>query len=137
MNIDEMEAGREMDALVAKAMGCDMVRINWGWGDEPFLFICGCDDCAHENLGSEIKRLLKEYSTNDAAALEITETWEYNWNICRDVGKSGSFETRGDRDYRVILSYPGMDMAGTVAPTLALAISRTELKRAALKAVTE
>jgi len=131
MNIDEMEAGREMDALVWMALN--------GKSIEDGTIRCRyVDGDVQPHAGYPVGHISPpHYSTNDAAALEITETWEYNWNICRDVGKSGSFETRGDRDYRVILSYPGMDMAGTVAPTLALAISRTELKRAALKAVTE
>ena len=69
------------------------------------------------------------YSDRIGPAWMLVETWKYNWNIYRDVGACGDvYETSGDKNYRVVLAYPGMDMTPTVAKTAPLAITRAAIK---------
>ena len=82
MNIDEMPAGRELDALVAKkVMGWRITAWNDGepWGNRevfpPFEPINGipadCDCISHSEAGEP-----PHYSTDIAAAWEVVEKME-------------------------------------------------------------
>ncbi len=122
-----MEAGRELDALVAeKVMGWER-RTYWVGSSHPEYH----QEERQGLFGPEgLKRVdrMHPYSTDIADAWEVASAWEYNWTINRDVGKCGEeYETVGDRLFRVILSAPGMPMAGVTAETGPLAISRAAL----------
>ena len=106
-----MPAGREMDALVAeKVMGADT---------KQYYRLDGIPWHKHD---------LPAYSTEIDAAWKVIKGLEYNWNLCRDVGKCGSdYETAGDMNYRFIYTAPGMPMEGITADTAPLAICRAAL----------
>lgn len=64
MNVNEMEAGRELDALVAQhVMGCKVL------GSELTGFFCGCSPETHRDKDGFLPR----FSTDIAAAWEIVE----------------------------------------------------------------
>ena len=70
-----MEAGRELDALIAKKVfGCPVVYKD----DRPW---CGCKDEEHATWWHEIKHDLKWYST------DLEEAWEVVEKIKRDHAK--------------------------------------------------
>ena len=96
-----MEAGREMDALVAKMV----THNNYVFNNEH-----------------------PSYSTNIASAWEVVEKLGYNWTLTRDVGKCGNdYETAGDMTYRFIYAAPGLPMEGVTADPAPLAICRAAL----------
>ena len=129
--IEELNPGRNLDALIA-------INVR-GW-----RYITD-ENSAYKRLvppeGDERNGLLSatewdwknrpdwlpRYSTDIRTALKIAEAWEYNWNLFRDVGKSGSYETKGD-GYGVILSYPGFQMWPVRGETLQHAICLAALK---------
>lgn len=64
MNVDEMEAGRELDALIAQhVMGCKVL------GSAMTGFFCGCSPETHRDKDSFLPR----FSADIAAAWEIVE----------------------------------------------------------------
>lgn len=68
MNVNELQAGRELDALVAeKVMGCKPKKRHDGW-------VCTCDDTDHavQSDNHDIPYLMA-YSTDIAAAWEVVE----------------------------------------------------------------
>ncbi len=90
MNYDEMEPGRELDALVAEAMGCNVVKEEYnGW---PAVF-CECEyehgNRPHASKTSYVSGMLAYYSTGPAPALEaldqftdvIIEKSGENWTV--------------------------------------------------------
>ena len=71
MNIDELEAGRELDALVAeKVMKCKTATKEWNGVLHPF---CCCDGSDHEQRCTYVPGMLAYYSTDIAAAWEVVE----------------------------------------------------------------
>ena len=91
----------------------------WAWR------LPGGGGCTEEawNLG-----IVGNWVENMTHAWEVVESWEYNWNIVRDVGKCGDdYETEGDGQFHVILAYPGMPMAGTKADRAPEAICKAAL----------
>ena len=71
MDIDKLEAGRELDALIAeRVMGCHSAIQEYVGRPEAF---CGCDDNAHEQSDSHVYGILARYSTDIAAAWEVLE----------------------------------------------------------------
>ena len=128
------EAGPEMNALVAEyVMGqTDFDHPGFFWNEgttedgkdgwDGF----NCPRCGASK--GDTGKCTKHYSTDIAAAWQVVEKFEYNWNIYRDVGKCGSeYITAGDMQYRVIFSSPGMPMQGVTADTAPLAICRAAL----------
>ena len=88
-------------------------------GDMPVLEWC---DDEGEWFG------VSHYSTDIDDAMQVLQSFEYNWNIVRDMGKDGNnYETEGDKLYHVIYASPGMPMYGVKAETLPLAIVRAAL----------
>lgn len=159
MSIDDMQAGREMDALIAEkvmrltvfdvAPACQYEDGSWqvkradSFDTEPhpiYLKECRCETIRNDSLLSQLIEgglfghyancldVVPFYSTDIAAAWQVVEKLEYNWNLYRDMGKCGHEETQGDKLYRFIYSAPGMSMAGTTAETAPLAICRAALK---------
>ncbi len=151
-----MKPGRELDSLVARALG---YKVEWRWcertpdsrGDNDTGFeesqswyendaaigtleenIDAGFTCLQPCIVRERKyEVIPLYSTDARFALqEIAERWTYNWSIYRSVGRCGNeFETIDDFEYVVVLTYPGMPMAGVRGCTVAHAICLTELRR--------
>ena len=132
--IDELKPGRNLDALIA-------INVR-GWRyvtDEDSVYKRLVppegDDRPEWPTEWDAKNRpgwLPHYSRDLRAAWKIVVTWEYNWNLFRDVGKSGNYETKGD-GYGVILSYPGFQMWPVRGETAAHAICLAALKLAALQ----
>ena len=112
-----MQAGREMDALIAeKVMGDNIKRFIWKRYGKP-------DAIQDPDYGGP-----RYFSTDIAAAWGVVEKMGYNWSLSRDVGRCGSdYETKGDMLYRFIYTAPGMPMEGVTAETFPLAVCRAAL----------
>lgn len=68
--IDNLEAGPELDALVAeKVMGCNLIPHT----NEKFGMTCGCRDKQHRHYEESLDDLLNAYSTDIAAAWKVVE----------------------------------------------------------------
>ena len=120
MNIDEMQAGREMDALIAeKTMGLILDS------DNPFLAnIVVFEANTGENTGHT--QNLPHYSTEMAAAWEVwewlkTQYHEINFTWCKGVCYLTIFEH-------------GNCILGADAETFPLAICRSALKALGVQA---
>jgi len=86
MNIDELEAGRELDALVAeKVMKCKTATKEWNGVLHPF---CCCDGSDHEQRCTYVPGMLAYYSTDIAAAWEVVERFD-NFSLSRAWSMNG------------------------------------------------
>ena len=122
MDTDKLEAGRELDALIAECvMGKSVVETEECNGIDNLWLAPYRDEWDDAPL--------PQYSVKIRAAWAVVEKLGYNWNLYRDVGKCGDdYETSGDGLYRFIYSAPGMPMQGVTASTAPLAICRAALK---------
>ena len=132
MNIDDMPAGRELDALVAeKVMGWCITAWNDGepWGNRevfpPFEPINGipadCDCISHSEAGEP-----PHYSTDIAAAWEVVEKLDGG-------GERGTFwwmisSPGNDTMYSARIFEGSVEIVGAMAPTAPLAICRAALR---------
>lgn len=72
-----MEAGRELDALIAeKVMGCKILYVGTVSGEKPWG--CGCLNEIHSIGDGDAE--LKEFSTDIAAAWEVVEKLREKYN---------------------------------------------------------
>ena len=133
-----MEAGREMDALVAeKVMGCSVMRENYhrtlGDGGKWEWLRCGCIGGPH-NYRDDTARdgMLVYYSTDISAAWEVVEKmgalgWKFG--MVQD-GTLWDVNTYNP-DVRPSCAFCGHTPSGAInasAPTVPLAICRAALK---------
>ena len=135
MDIDELEAGRELDAIVAlDVMGWKRHEWREHRALQRMVFCPKCGNTKAKVALSDFYEfcgtaLLPRYSADIVAAWEVVEKLEYNWSLGRDVGQcSNDYETSGDKLYRFVYSAPGMPMQGISANTAPLAICRAALK---------
>lgn len=120
MNIDEMQAGRELDAMIAeKVMGVTIQE----FGSDSFGGYClkkengdlyyFKGDCQIKFSIDEAKEIIPRYSTDILAAWEVVEKMKKNYGInieIRDYAVSceiqGEFKTFGASDVREHGSVP-------------------------------
>lgn len=118
MNIDEMPAGREMDALVAeKVMGC---KVEW----IQFAPFCRCGyTCNYthspRDRDSQLSGTLHNYSTDIAAALMVFDKIESIEKVLR-------FTSTQEQQY--LCHFSRHASLGATADTAPLAICRAALK---------
>ncbi len=119
IDLDKLKPGPEMDALVARAIGCDVQRKCLPAGLTEW--ICDCFSGEH---GRNDAQGLKPYSTDMNAAWEAMEAagWDsYRWSMQHVIpGTSGNL---GSRYYDVLVySLSGQQLARTTDPTASMAI---------------
>lgn len=68
--IDEAPAGPEMDAAIARALGCN---VTIGKREGRQAAFCNCESREHENPITYVSRMLKRYSQDIEAAWELVE----------------------------------------------------------------
>jgi hypothetical protein len=117
--IDALKEGRELDALVATAIGLPVV-----WGPEPYMkagqiregrfpFLKGTANGCNYDWAA-----VPNYSTSIADAFTVLDAWQGDYEIRRQNGH-----------YRVELFKPSQEWEEWAA-TLSLAIARASLKAA-------
>lgn len=135
MTEDVIKPGWELDVLVGRALGLEVYASVKAYFEarapHAVYYDVNIEHPAFYDPEHKVSRVLPLYSTHTGEAMQLTEDWEYNWNLMRDVGKSGSFETAG-RGYGLILSYPGMQMWPIWGETAAHVICLGVLKIAEL-----
>jgi hypothetical protein len=135
MNYDTMEAGREMDALVAKLMGW-MYFHKIHYCEDSWYEWCEYCHAGNENSGKPLNRSGDDekiagecdtpppYSTSISAAWEVVEkTWELGF-----YGEIGQQDIKGTWQTIFISKEDRGMYHGALAPTAPLAICRAALK---------
>lgn len=120
MNIDEMQAGREMDALIAeKIFG---LKVEW---EIEYL---GEQIPSSKQLADKYDEngILPLYSTDIAAAWEVVEGVREKFNLLMNVHPYSLVAANGG--YRVSVNDLHIELDYTTADTAPLAICRAALK---------
>lgn len=123
MDIDAMQAGRELDALVAeRVMGCHVIS-GFDWYSHPTAF-CACDNHDHEQACSHIVGILAHYSTDISAA----------WQVVEHVNKMGDWSVwqLGNGNWRACILFDQCIMGDGTGETAPLAICRAALSTVAV-----
>jgi len=133
MDVDELAAGLELDALVAERMFGRQPEFNTvGWDDDggPLYAFCRCPDGDHEDAIACVPGLLKRYSTDIDAAWDIVRHLQercIHLVLSNSEGKwvailwaPSRSEAHTDKEYHT--------MHYAKADTAALAICRAALK---------
>lgn len=122
MDVDKLEAGPELDALIAeKVMGCSVTSIEF---EGRVWFRCSCAGAPHGQVDSDGEKTvaLQAYSTDIAAAWSVLE--KFPWFR---IDNRGDYE--GNEAFMVELTDDVKNLAGKMwGPTAPLAICRAALK---------
>lgn len=109
MDYSTMEAGREMDALVAEKVMGHEVSSYWFRGV----------DVGHESLGNNLGRNLAKYSTDIAAAWDVVDATKHPFEIFISGKKNIPFASA-----KIIIGDDCFEVSADTAP---LAICRAAL----------